>query len=394
MTPRALAHHRERQWQRLQPFIVRTPALAMHQGKPLPQFPIINASELRADYGAWNSCGKSDAELRCLADGAEAGVSLEGELSAGWSTGSGGGQRGLYLANVAERADYIGQSLARLLPARALLKRQRLALHLRASNALYSDVSTKRFAFTHIPLEDSQTETIRKLEDFAPTILIAPPHRLLALARSGLSLPSMNYLFCGSEPISECEREPIDNGLGLRPRSIYQATEGFIAAECQYGRLHLNEHSMEMELEPVLGTNGYRPIFTDLRRKSQPIVRLRGDDFIELAADQSPCRCGYGGRVIEPPQGRVTDLWRFDECVVTPSQVVEAVEAQHPHSGEWQAVARASEVILRIASDFGEARACGTASRLQRLTQRPTRIVPDLTAWAGPKRRKVVWADG
>ncbi|MEL6737632.1 MAG: hypothetical protein AAFO28_01780 [Pseudomonadota bacterium] len=398
MTPRALARHRERQWQRLQPIIARTPALAGHEGKPLAEFPIVSTADLRADYGAWNSCAKSDAELRNLADSAEAGTPLKGDLSAGWSTGSGGGQRGLFLANEAERADYIGQSLARLLPARALLKRQRLALHLRASNALYSDVSSGRFAFTHIPLEVSPDETIRQLHAFAPTILIAPPNRLLALARSGHSLPSLDHLFCGSEPISESERETIEQGLGLgrglRPRSIYQATEGFIAAECQHGRLHLNEHAIEVELERVSGTAGYRPIFTDLRRKSQPIVRLRGDDFIELADDQSPCPCGYGGRVIKPPQGRVTDLWRFEEGVVTPSQVVEAVEAQHASSGEWQAIARRAEVILRIASGFGEAQAREAASRLQHLTHLPIQIASDLTAWTEHKRRKVVWADG
>ena len=394
MTPRTLARHRERQWQRLQPALGRTPALARHQGKPLSEFPILDTADLRADYGAWNSCGKSDAELRSLADSAEAGVPSEGDLSAGWSTGSGRGQRGLFLANEAERADYIGQSLARLLAARALLKRQRLALHLRASNSLYSDVKRGRFAFTHIPLEVSQVETIRKLEDFAPTILIAPPHRLLGLARSGLSLPSLTYLFCGSEPISEREKDLIEQGVGLRPRSIYQATEGFIAAECEHGRLHLNEHAIEVELEPVPGTAGYRPIFTDLRRKSQPIVRLRGDDFLELAADHSPCHCGYGGRVIKPPQGRVTDLWRFDDLVVGPSQVVEAVEAQPAYSGEWQALAKAREVILRTSPSFGEAQAREAASRLQELTQRPTQIASDLTAWTGPKRRKVVWADG
>lgn len=394
MTPGALARYRERQWQRLQPALARTPALVQYQGKPLAEFPIVNTAELRANYSAWNSCGKSDSELRRLADSAEAGVPSQGDLSAGWSTGSGGGQRGLFLANEAERADYIGQSLARLLPARALLKRQRLALHLRASNSLYSDVKTGRFAFTHIPLEGTQAETIRALEDFAPTILIAPPHRLLELARSGLSLPPLTYLFCGSEPISESEKDAIEQGLGLRPRSIYQATEGFIAAECEHGRLHLNEHAIEVELEPVRGATGYRPIFTDLRRQSQPLVRLRGDDFLELAADQSPCPCGYGGRVIKPPQGRVADLWRFDERVVTPSQVVEVVEAQRVYSGEWQAVAKAREVVLRIAPSFGEAQARDAAARLQDLAQRPTQIASDLSAWTGSKRRKVVWADG
>ena len=387
-----LAERRARLWSQLQPWIARTPALASRYGQPLASFPMIEPSKLRADYGAWNSLGKSDAELRRLADAAEAGAPATGDLSAGWSTGTSGHNRGLFLADHAERADYVGQSLARLLPARALLKKQRLALHLRATNSLYSDVKGGRFAFKHFPLEHGIEDVTEQLQTFAPTILIAPPHRLLSLAKTGLRLPDLRHLFYGSEPISERENDVLEQAFSIRPRSIYQATEGFLAAECEYGRLHLNEHAIEFELEPVLGTEGFRPIITDLRRKSQPIVRLRGDDLIEL--DERLCPCGFGGRTILPPQGRVSELWPIGGHVFTPRQIVDTVEAELGGDMAWQAVADPRAVDLRIAPDAEPLVAERAVEALHKLIGLAVTVRHDLNDWTSSKRRKVVWADG
>lgn len=405
LSPGQLAGRRANMWRKLQPVIAITPALARYAGRDLAEFPVTDIADLRADYGAWNSLGMSDEELRGLAAASEQGTAV-GELSAGWSTGTGGGARGLFLASPAERADYIGQSLARLLPARALLKRQRLALHLRASNALYSDVGRGRFTFAHFPLEASIEQSIEELAQFEPTILIAPPHRLAAFAQAGAHFPSLQHLFCGSEPAGEAECHFFTERLGVRPRQIYQATEGFLAAECANGRLHLNDHAMAIELEPVPGTPGYRPIITDLRRTSQPIVRVRGDDYLEL--DACSCPCGFAGRVIHAPQGRVNDIWRFEGRTVTPPLVVAALEAVLGGDNIWQAEAGPERVVLHLSSRYPAAisttisasistTSATTAARA--LSQAcdlpvPVEVVHDLSAWSGPKRRKVVWRDG
>ncbi|MBZ9573658.1 hypothetical protein [Modicisalibacter sp. MOD 31.J] len=388
MSPDQLAARRAALWRDLQPVLARTPALSFHSGSDLAGFPITDTASLRRDYGAWNSLGMSDATLRALAQEAEEGMA-SGELSAGWSTGSGGGARGLFLSRPSERADYLGQILARLLPAPDLLRRQRLALHLRASNSLYSDVGRRRFAFAHVPLGESTEASLKRLRQFDPTILIAPPHRLAAFARAGARFPSLRHLFCGSEPVSEAERSFVDDRLGLRPRGIYQATEGFIAAECVEGRLHLNDHVMIIELEPVPGTPGYRPIITDLRRVSQPIVRVRGDDYLEI--DARPCPCGFAGRVIHPPQGRVTDIWYYAGRVLTPPRVVAAIEAVLGGETNWQAVAEPDRVVLRLSpccpADIATLAARSLTRELGGTV--PVVVTQDLTAWRGPKRRKV-----
>lgn len=386
-----LRESRQRLWAKLQPSLERTPALAALTGQPLSQFPITDIAEMRGNYAAWNSLGLDHVSLCALADAAEAGREGQGELAAGWSTGSGGGARGLFLTNRAERADYIGQSLARMLPPRALLQRQRIALHLRAGNSLYSDAGRGRFAFRHFPLADSPCSAMKELAEFAPTILIAPPHRLIAFAKRGLTLPSLRHLFCGSEPISAAERQFIADHFQIPPRAIYQATEGFLGAECEQGRLHLNDYALALELEPVAGTIGFRPVITDLRRTSQPVVRLRGDDYIEV--DARPCPCGYAGRVIHPVQGRVQDIWRWEEKCITPPQIVAAVEAVLGGIQRWQAIGHRGGARLRVAPGCPGSIAENAAHALSQVAEIPVALSRDLPPWRGPKRCKVVWND-
>ncbi|RIV85826.1 cell division protein FtsA [Aurantiacibacter zhengii] len=389
MSAGGLAAHRERQWRELQSSLARTPAIAQYPGKLLCEYPITEICDLRTDYGLWNSLGLTDADLREMADVAERGEDT-GDIVAGWSTGSGGGTRGLFVANARERADYLGQSLARLLPPAALFRRQRIALHLRAGSALYSDVESGRMAFRHVSLDQSSAEALGEIEAYAPTVLIAPPHRLIDFARQGADLPSLRHLFTGSEAISAAETDFVTNVLGLRPRSIWQATEGFLGAECAGGRLHLNDHALAIELEPVCGTSAFRPIITDLRRRSQPVVRLRGDDLVELA-DDGPCACGYAGRVIRPIAGRAGDLWRLGDITLTPRQVVEAVENVLGARWNWQACASPHEAILRVTPDAPAEDAARAQQALARLAPVHVRVEHTLPAWTGPKRRKVVW---
>lgn len=387
-----LRKNRERLWEALQPALRRTPALAAYAGKPLSQFPVTEIKDMRSDYGAWNSLGLDHDALSVLADAEEAGEAAPGELSAGWSTGSGGGPRGLFLTDRAERADYIGQSLARLLPARALLRRQRIALNLRAGNALYSDAGRGRWSFGYFSLAASPVETMSALAAWVPNILIAPPHRLIAFAEAGLRLTSLRHLFCGSEPISAAERSFIGERIGLFPRSIYQATEGFLGAECSEGHLHLNDHALTIELEPVPCTIGFRPIITDLRRKSQPIVRLRGDDYIEL--DERQCLCGYAGRTIRSVEGRVQDLWYVQAHCITPPQVVAAVEGVLGGGRRWQALGYPGGARLRVAPDCPPSIAENAGQALSKVAEMSVAVNYDLPVWSEAKRRKVVWSDG
>ena len=102
--PGGLARLRARQWRELAPALVRNPALAALAGQDLAAFPITTTDQIRADYGRWNSVGLDHAELVALADRSET-ASVAPALTAGWSTGTGAGPRGLFVASEAERED-------------------------------------------------------------------------------------------------------------------------------------------------------------------------------------------------------------------------------------------------------------------------------------------------
>jgi phenylacetate-coenzyme A ligase PaaK-like adenylate-forming protein len=391
MSAHCLSRLRERQWAALRPALRKTPALAAFAGGGLESFRVVTPGDIRGDYGAWNSLGLDHDRLCGAADAAETG-SPEGAiagLGVGWSTGT-SGRRGLFIANAAERADYIGQTLARLLPLREMLRPQRIALHLRANSDLYGDVGGSFFAFSYFSLLQPVDQTREALEHFAPTVLIAPPHRLLALAEAG-AIASLRHIFFGSEPMSAAEIDRVGAAFGMRPRSIYQATEGFIGAACAEGALHLNEHSLAIELEPVDGTPGFRPIVTDLRRRSQPVVGVRLDDYLEPTGEV--CRCGYAGRVVRPVAGRVGDIWRWGALAVTPGAVVDCLDDIFGVPAAWQAIGSTHGVELRLDPQIAGDRASQAAALLKDRLGIPVPVTLSLEPPADPfpKRRRIVW---
>lgn len=375
-------------WQRLQPALRRTPAFQPFAGGKLSDFPVITPLQMREDYQAYNSMGFSDHGLRAMAARSEAGAPVHlSDPVAGYSTGT-SGTRGVFLASEAERARYLGQSIARLLPSAAMMIGARIVLFLRANSALYSDVHGSLSHFKYFPLEGPLQDRVRKLEDFSPSILIAPSHVLAGLAERGVKLGKLRRCFYGAEPMGEAERAWIEGRLGVRPDPIYQATEGFLGAACSMSRLHLNDHDLEIELHPVAGTAGFQPIVSDMHRSSQPIVRVMLDDFVET--DDQICPCGFAGRTILPPQGRVDDLWRFPGRVLTPGMVVNAMEDILGPQTHWHAQAAPTGIRL-FAERSGTAPGLAEALKTKLQLAVPVHVVAEAPVSPFPKRRRVRW---
>lgn len=386
-----------RLWRRLAPAVAKTPAIAHLAGAPLSAFPVVDAHAMRAQLQAWNSLGLHADAIRAAAQAAENGESGEVHpgVFAGFSTGS-EGARGVFLSSASERARYIGQSLAKLIPG-SILKRRRIGLCLRANNALYRDVENAGpFAFRFIELSMPAQEIARSIEDFAPDIFIAPSHILLALAHLAAEgrfvPPKFERVLFGAEPMGESERQWIGEILGARPDPIYQATEGFLAAACTHGTLHLNEDAIVVELERIDTSDRYRPIITDLYRTSQPMVRVRLDDLIELQA--TPCLCASPLRAIHPVEGRVQDVWRWKNVTLFPREIEAAIDVAVGPSISWSATASPAGVHISIDRGYAP-QAHEALSTL--LTQRgapQTITLSPLEPQAGPKRRRVRWSHG
>jgi putative adenylate-forming enzyme len=396
-----LARHRAKLWHQMAPVLTATPALTSYAGASLDEIPIVTPADLRADYGLWNSLGLSHGQLHAAAHNNEAGGSgavLPG-VTCGYSTGT-SGQRGIFVASAGERGDYIGQSLARLLPLRALLSRQRIALVLRASNDLYTDVrKNSRTEFAHFPLTLDDAALLAQVAAFRPTILIAPPHKLVTLARAAIGQrfdpTSLTHCFYGSEPMGAAECAAISAALGVRPKPIYQATEGFLAGACRFNRLHLNDHSLIIEKHPIAGTNSWQPIVTDLRRTSQPIVRVLLDDVLQ-DCDHGPCPCGYQGRTIAPVMGRVGDIWRFGDAIVTPDQVSNAMEDCVAPLDDWQVIGTPIGVTMALPMNWSHEQKSQAAAAFKRLLALPVQVTlsPHPPTPPNPKRQRIRWQGG
>ncbi|MBS0295155.1 MAG: cell division protein FtsA [Proteobacteria bacterium] len=395
---KALAAHQQRLWRRLAPTLARTPALASLAGRPLADFPVVEPAEARADFAAWNSLGLDEASARAAAEAAERGEApAQGRgFDAGFSTGSSGGERGLFVTTAHERDEYLGASLGKLIPPMRLLRPLRVALILRAGGSLYSDVTGAGVRFLHLGLDESAETQLQILKAFDPTHLVAPPHVLASLARElerRVSWrPALDRLFYGAEPIGRREAVWLAQAFGRAPQPIYQATEGFLGAPCAHGTLHLNEDSLIIEQEPFEGSDRWRPVITDLRRTSQPMVRVRLDDLLQTRRE--PCPCGSAHLAVEPVEGRVGDVWRFPGVLVFPREVDDALEAALGPSERWTAWGSPQGVTLSAATlslrDLG-------ATALRGLLQTrgvviPIRTAPEPDPPFGPKRRRVRWA--
>lgn len=385
-----LTRRRARLWRRLEPAVAATPALSRHAGSLLRDMPITDSGEMRNDISQWNSLGiPHDRALTAALDAETGGGGvISGDVIAGLSTGT-SGRRGMFLASASERATQIGQSIARLLPLRTIITGARIALILRADSDLYRDVGTGRFAFLHMPLGLDAADMGGRLAAFRPTVLIAPPRELAMLAESGLGLPdTLQRIFWGGEPIAPVERAALARDLGLRPDPIYQATEGFIASSCRHGGLHLNDDSMEIELESVAGTDAFRPIVTDLMRTTQPMVRVRLDDLVRPS--RTPCPCASARRTIEPVLGRVDDVWRIGETCITPETVDDHFAVRMPDHSAWRVEGSPDGVWATIVDEAHRHDMTDAITAIHPGVEATIQLAEAIT---GPKRRRITWRD-
>jgi len=393
MSRERLALRQQKLWRQFAPVIARTPALAHLAGKKLEAFPVVRPDEIRRDFERWNTLGLSKPAAEAAAAEAEAGGSGEvvAGVSAGFSTGT-SGARGVFLASADERAQYLGQALARLLPWDGLLRRRRIALCLRADSALYRDVGNAGpFEFQFFGLGTPLTEVAQDLSVFDPHVFVAPSHVLAGLARAGARLRSLQRMFYGAEPMGAREGDWIGERIGVRPDPIYQATEGFLGAACAHGTLHLNEDTLIIERQAVPGTDRFQPIVTDLRRTTQPMVRVLLDDLLQ--ARDVPCPCGSPLASVEPVEGRVGDLWRWGDVVIAPREVEAAISDAVGASVDWRAVGASRQVTVEIDGAMAEPATSAVSSMLRQRGVHVSVVAVALGPMIGFKRRRVTFVN-
>ena len=220
----------------------------------------------------------------------------------------------MFFVSARERVAWAGLALARTLRAPSLRRPERVAFFLRANSPLYETLDGGIVSFTYFDLQQPVPAMLERLEQTAPTVIVAPPSvlRLLAEAQdTGQLRVSPRQIVSAAEVFDRDDRAAVESAFGDRADEVYQASEGFLAATCPAGCLHWNEDVVKVEREP-LGGDRYYPILTDFRRRLQPVIRYRLDDVVmDESDDAPPCACGSVFRRIRRIEGRQDDCLRL-----------------------------------------------------------------------------------
>ncbi len=304
----ALECYQQRQLKRFaRQVLAKSPWFSRYQDLPMTDWPLMDKSLMMAHFDQMNTQGLRSQVLLDIALQSENDRDFSrqaGKFSVGLSSGT-SGQRGLFVVSPEEQQLWAGGMLAKMLPD-GLFAGERVALFLRANNNLYQSVNNRWLSLAYYDLFQPLSSHHPLLEKQAPTIIVAPAQVLRELAlrvqRGELKL-QVKKVISVAEVLEHQDRLLLEAVFG-EVGEVYQATEGFLAATCCYGTLHLNEEFLHIEPH-WLDERRFTPIITDFTRQTQPIVRYRLDDI--LVASEEACACGSPARAISHIEGRFDD---------------------------------------------------------------------------------------
>jgi putative adenylate-forming enzyme len=314
----ALEHYQERRARKIVAYArAHSPFYRAHWAGHDPQdwrtLPMVDKQLMMAHFDEFNTRGISREAALAVALRAERERDFQptlGRLTIGLSSGT-SGHRGLFVAAPHEQAAWAGTILARTIHT---LRRLRVAFFLRSNSNLYERVGGRLVQFHYFDLMLPLADAVAQLNDFQPDVLIGPPSLLGFLAGSaagGDLRIQPERLISVAEVLEPHDREQLIAAFGAPVEQIYQCTEGLLAVSCAAGGLHIQEDIVALQLEPLPGdATRVMPIVTDLWRTTQPIIRYRLNDVLQL--DPHPCACGSDFRVIRAIEGRSDDVCYFE----------------------------------------------------------------------------------
>lgn len=308
------------------------------------QLPLLDKNVLMQNFSALNTAGIDFNTAYEIAIRAEQSRDFNPTLrkyTVGLSSGT-SGNRGLFLVSENERLAWAGAILAKMLP-QTLFSKQRIAFFLRANSNIYTTLNRGFIQFNFYDLLEDVELQIKKLNQFQPSILVAPPSMLRILAdaqkKNKLAITPIKIISV-AEVLEPIDKSYIEKQFKQIVHQIYQATEGLLAATCKLGTLHLNEDIILVEKEYIdAEKRKFIPIITDLYRSTQPIIRYRLNDV--LTERKEACACGSLYTALEQIDGRCDDLF-FMESIkdsklkpVFPDFIRRALITSSPNISEY-----------------------------------------------------------
>lgn len=317
--------------------------------------PYMNKTIMMEHFDSLNTKGirKKDAmQLALRAEETREFKAQIGDVTVGLSSGT-SGNRGIFLVSEQEQGEWAGVILAKLLP-RGLFSREKIAFFLRANSNLYESVKSRTIQFSFFDLLEPLSAHVERLNKLQPTIIVAPPSLLRMLAsakRAGDLQVTPIKMISVAEVLEPVDKKYIEDTFNLRLDIVYQATEGFIAHTCSYGKLHLNEDIMLVE-KKFLDNDKIRfsPVITDFRRTTQPMIRYELNDILTLSKEV--CSCGSVMTPIESIEGRSDDIFRMpskrtkENVLIFPDFIRRAVMAASDKIEEYRVIQKEKNLVV------------------------------------------------
>lgn len=301
-------YQRKHIYKQIQYMKIHSPYYRKYSSKKLP---LMNKEKMMKHFDSLNTVGISKEEVLKLALMGEKTRDFSKEyqgISVGLSSGT-SGHRGIFITTKREQELWAGVVLAKLLPKNHLLG-HRIAFFLRADNNMYHAVNSFVIKFSYFDTFKDIEEHIIRLNQYQPSILVAPASMLIALAkRVGELKISPMKIISVAEILEDRDKEFIKAAFRQEIiHQVYQATEGFLACTCEYGNLHLNEDVVYIK-KKYIDQDRFYPIITDLYRSSQPMIYYELNDI--LVEDKRPCACGSIFTRLKAIEGRADDIFLF-----------------------------------------------------------------------------------
>ncbi|MCS5715209.1 hypothetical protein NVV95_11675 [Herbiconiux sp. CPCC 205716] len=342
-------------------------------------FPVTDKAALLEHFDSMNTRGVRLTEALAAAQAAERSrdftPTVAGDLTVGLSSGT-SGRRGVFLVSPRERMLWAGTVLARVLDRAAvaqLLQPWRppvtIAFFLRAGGRLYESVASSRVRFEYYDLTEPFDGLVRRLAAAGRvTVLVGPASVLDALARAagpaGVEAPRIEaprivaprIVVSVAEVLDPDTTDRIERAWGVRPRQVYQATEGLLALPCNAGALHLAEETVRVDREWLdAERTRFVPVVSDLERRTQIIARYRLDDVLRVdPAAPERCACGRVTAVLAGVDGRADAVLRLPArdgsrlVDVFPDVVRRAFALESAAFADWRVVQRGTTLHVSL----------------------------------------------
>lgn len=273
------------------------------------QFPLMSKQTFMENFDSINTCGLTLKEAMPFALAAEKTRAFNHEINGitvGLSTGT-SGNRGLFIVSENERALWVALVMARVIQPR-LFKKQKIAFFLRANSNLYASVSSSLFEFKYFDIFQPIEDLLQELNSFQPHIVAAQPSILMdiAMAQREKSIQVQpTQIISFAEVLHQPDKAFIQHHLKANITEVYQCTEGFLGATCAHGTMHLHEDFIHFDKDWI-DEDKFYPIITDFSRTSQPIVRYKLNDILQVKKEE--CLCGSMLLGLEKIMGRDDDV--------------------------------------------------------------------------------------